>query len=404
MFTVCPKCALTLVVTAADLRVAQGYVRCGRCSNVFNALNALSDERQTDPHPAPHETASRPRLEPAPPPSTPPPQPEPPAPPEPAEQVAEFEEEFTAETALPPISASEEEQEEEEAELEFDPTSTSVEEVFVEAPGEDSAATGTFESIVLESGVTEEEIEASVAEEPPEPPPPDPDSELDQELLSLAKKIETQNRLPAPDFSSASQSIRASAAETLQELGVTPGDDDAEDDEEETNRAPAWVWRAGIATLVVLLIVQAIHHYRSDLAVIPQLSGPLTSIYGALGVSLEPRWNVGAYEVRQLGAASDPAAPEKLVVRASIKNGAPLAQPLPLLRVAVQDRFGNRIASSDVAPAAYAPNASASRERLASGQRMDVEMRFVDPGTEAVGFEIDACLAAPGGGVNCANH
>jgi predicted Zn finger-like uncharacterized protein len=45
MFTVCPKCALTLVVTAQDLRVAQGYVRCGRCSNVFNAIVALTDDR-----------------------------------------------------------------------------------------------------------------------------------------------------------------------------------------------------------------------------------------------------------------------------------------------------------------------------------------------------------------------
>src|SRR5215813_1811183 len=45
MFTVCPKCALTLVVTAADLRVAQGFVRCGRCSNVFNALARLAEDR-----------------------------------------------------------------------------------------------------------------------------------------------------------------------------------------------------------------------------------------------------------------------------------------------------------------------------------------------------------------------
>src|SRR5215469_1662040 len=45
MFTVCPKCALTLAVTATDLRVAQGYVRCGRCLNVFNALARLSEER-----------------------------------------------------------------------------------------------------------------------------------------------------------------------------------------------------------------------------------------------------------------------------------------------------------------------------------------------------------------------
>src|SRR5579863_473644 len=54
MFTICPKCALTLVVTAADLRVAQGHVRCGRCSSVFNALARLTEERQgtsTEPTP-----------------------------------------------------------------------------------------------------------------------------------------------------------------------------------------------------------------------------------------------------------------------------------------------------------------------------------------------------------------
>ena len=47
MFTVCPKCALTLVVTTEDLRVAQGYVRCGRCSSVFNALARLTEDRAT---------------------------------------------------------------------------------------------------------------------------------------------------------------------------------------------------------------------------------------------------------------------------------------------------------------------------------------------------------------------
>ena len=63
MFTVCPKCALTLAVTAADLRAGQGYVRCGRCANVFNALLGLSEESsggssQAAPPPAP----ARPRA------------------------------------------------------------------------------------------------------------------------------------------------------------------------------------------------------------------------------------------------------------------------------------------------------------------------------------------------------
>src|SRR5215475_15252439 len=65
MFTVCPKCALTLVVTAADLRVAQGYVRCGRCSSVFNALARLTDERQAAALEPPQTPADEPAEPPA---------------------------------------------------------------------------------------------------------------------------------------------------------------------------------------------------------------------------------------------------------------------------------------------------------------------------------------------------
>jgi predicted Zn finger-like uncharacterized protein len=43
VITLCPKCKLSLAVTAADLRVAQGQVRCGRCSAVFNALASLKE-------------------------------------------------------------------------------------------------------------------------------------------------------------------------------------------------------------------------------------------------------------------------------------------------------------------------------------------------------------------------
>ena len=63
MFTVCPKCTLTLVVTTVDLRAGQGYVRCGRCANVFNALIAL---REGEPGGGASDTAKRRLLETAP--------------------------------------------------------------------------------------------------------------------------------------------------------------------------------------------------------------------------------------------------------------------------------------------------------------------------------------------------
>jgi predicted Zn finger-like uncharacterized protein len=66
VITLCPKCKLSLAVTAADLRVAQGQVRCGRCTAVFNALASLQelpedsaglDADAEQPHP-PHQAES----------------------------------------------------------------------------------------------------------------------------------------------------------------------------------------------------------------------------------------------------------------------------------------------------------------------------------------------------------
>ncbi len=373
MFTVCPKCALTLVVTAADLRVAQGYVRCGRCSNVFNALNALSDDRHHTPedeaaHQQGHEApASEPEPEPA------------------GELLPDPEPDLEPEAEPDPPAE----------ELEFDPVATNVSDVFIEAQFDDAESTGTFESIVLEGGAADEDApDTEGAPVPESEPEADPDAQLQHELQSLAQRIEAQSHRPV------AQTLPKEVAATLQELEA--GDSDDQDPEEIDGRA--WVWRASIAVLGLLLVLQVLHHYRNDLAVNPRLTGLLTGVYGAFGVSLEPRWDVSAYDVRQLGAMSDPQNSDRLIVRASIKNAAPRPQPLPLLRVAVQDRFGNRIASRDVTAASYAPRSAASHASLASGERLDLEMRFVDPGEEAVGFEIDACLASAGGGVNCANR
>ena len=43
MYTQCPKCLTYFQVTAEHLKVAQGNVRCGQCSNVFSALGNLSE-------------------------------------------------------------------------------------------------------------------------------------------------------------------------------------------------------------------------------------------------------------------------------------------------------------------------------------------------------------------------
>jgi predicted Zn finger-like uncharacterized protein len=421
MFTVCPKCALTLVVTTEDLRVAQGYVRCGRCSSVFNALARLAEERQTPAEsltPAPPTPAASPPSES---PRTPPPAVKSNAP---APNV-------TDEDAIP-----------EEA-LEFDPSKTDVSSVFVEPPPNPqwTAATGTFKAMIAanqeaapaqdsDSQIDVEldpELLASILNvEPPAPPvpraetaapppakpaaisrprpppreaPPAADAATDASSVAPqpAPRHVAQPARPAPEAP-----VSAPSAANL--VRVLRKRRPAEDVDERTMaRLLPHLWRAGAAVALLVLLGQIVNHYRDQLAATARFHRSLTALYASLGVPLVPRWDVRAYEVRQLGASVEPASSGLITVRASIKNAAPQPQPLPLLRVTLQDRFGNRIAARDVAPPSYLPHATPASAYLSAGERIDAEMGFVDPGANAVGFEIDACLPTRGGEVTCAN-
>jgi predicted Zn finger-like uncharacterized protein len=419
MFTVCPKCALTLVVTAGDLRVAQGYVRCGRCSNVFNAIVGLSDDRQKAAAKAAINAPQRqaPATAAPPPPPPPPPQPEP-------EPEIEFETDDTATTGENEALYAEPEPLDvlPESALEFNPASTDVSKVFVAGESNDERS-GTFETIVLRAD-EEESLELARDEQPAEeeeaaPEEPPEDDYVDHELRSLAARIDAQAAAapkaprpapPPPRFVSESEQgpvARAPAAQTVAgRQSARAAAAVAESLAPPARPAPdamTYVWPAAAVFALLLLAMQVVHHYRHDLATDPRFNRTLTSLYAKLGVPLVPRWDLTSYEVRQLGASTGAETRGQLLVRASLKNSAAHSLPLPLLRVIVQDRYGNRIASRDVAPRGYVPGAVPESALLGPGQRLDAEMVFVDPGQQAVGFEIDACLPSPEGPITCAN-
>jgi predicted Zn finger-like uncharacterized protein len=379
MFTVCPKCALTLTVTAADLRTAQGFVRCGQCTNVFNALLALSDERQqttsvqaavvVEPPAQEEESVEEDSVY--------------------AEEIHEEEnhEEGLHEDLAPAEleheeSVSDEDNSVEQTSLEFNPAAADVAEIFVEPETISSdEVTGTYEAIVLRTPAPPV-IEEHVA-------PKSADEELNDQLESLAARIEAarQNQLAQTN------------------TGLQPRLVPFELEGRAAPREPRpLLWRAALAALALLFIAQALNHYRDELAVKPRLHRPLTALYALFGVSLAPRWNLAAYEVHQLGASAATQNAGQLTVRASVRNDAEQPQPLPLLRVTLLDRFGNRLASRDVPPRAYLGGApAASVALLPPGERVDAQMAFVDPGKNAVGFEIDACLPGASARVHCAN-
>lgn len=157
---------------------------------------------------------------------------------------------------------------------------------------------------------------------------------------------------------------------------------------------------AATVALVLVLAVQAVHFWRDDLAKSP-LTGPwLLGTYQWLGLDVDTPTDINAFDLRQWGAASDPAQPGRLRLRASIVNRAAFAQPYPLLRLSLQDRFGTTIGTRDVRPDEYLPGGGGAG-LLGAAERADAEIVFVDPGREAVGFELAVCLDSADG-IRCA--
>jgi predicted Zn finger-like uncharacterized protein len=163
-------------------------------------------------------------------------------------------------------------------------------------------------------------------------------------------------------------------------------------------RRPWWLsllLGAGVGVLGLALVAQAVNYWRDTLAQHPIFGPPLQELYARLGVPLEPHWDLAAYEVKQWGATSD-VKPGTLRVRASIVNRAARAQPHPLLRVTLLDRFSGKVARREFAPAEYLPGHVAPTALLAPGARVDADLVIADPGSEAIGFELDVCLARHG--------
>jgi predicted Zn finger-like uncharacterized protein len=435
MFTVCPKCALTLVVSAADLRVAQGYVRCGRCSSVFNALARLSDEQQ----------AAVSEGEPA---AAPAPEPETRAQEERAD-LSPLEEALgrPEEAETPELPRNADEPVSENA-LEFNPETTDVGAVFVQPPPNPQWTAGPpsepppaeLPRPAPPRAPEPQELAPPVPAAPPsaEPPARPPRDSTSEPGKAAAGAAIRRAALPG---GSARTAVRHAPPHARPQAGAStrlgsgaarepePGAREAQAPHTPEEALPAaldlntveratphgiaarcrfsreepQVWGAGVVLGLVLLTAQIVNHYRDELAATPRFNRPLTAFYASLGVQLVPRWDPRAYEVRQLGASADAAGSGILTVRASIKNSGRQPQPLPLLRVTLQDRFGNTIAARDVAPRFYVPPTVPESSYLASGQRIDAEMGFLDPGANALGFEIDACLPASGGGITCAN-
>lgn len=351
MLTQCPNCQTTFRITSEILRVAHGQVRCGRCHTQFDALERLIEE---------DDTAARSGLFQA------PPQPEQIEVEEPAEQ-----EDITLEGRHIEISGTYRVMDDpDEPQVRHETT-----EEWVEIEDLDN------EELTPEADgiVVEEDVDASEAERA---------AIAHSRSMTAPSRIEDedreQNRFARRLAAAASADRRARETELsiseLESLAPAP------------KRRSTLTWAALAVPLTLLLVVQIVHHYRSELARDPRFGEPIVNVYSALGLTLTPDWQLHAYEIKQWGVLSDPTRPGTLKVRASITNRADFPQPYPLLRLVLEDRWGDQVRARDFEPIEYLdPGVSAAR-MLPPGQPTNATIDIVDPGPDAEGFRFDICL------------
>jgi predicted Zn finger-like uncharacterized protein len=168
-------------------------------------------------------------------------------------------------------------------------------------------------------------------------------------------------------------------------------------------RRRSWAWGVGALLLALTLAAQWVHQHRQDLARDARVGPALRSVYSSLGMPLAPSWDLSAFEVRQWGAdEAPPPAGGMMIVRASLKNGASFAQPMPLLRLEFEDRFGASVARRDFEPREYLEDPAQATRLLGAGASTGAELAIVDAASDAVGYRLDVCMRNDDGAVRCA--
>ncbi len=395
MYTRCPKCDTVFHISREQLEAAGGDVRCGRCSGIFNAREALSETLA-----GLNAAGDQARLGPS------------------ARDEADTPENdasASSDRTLNDPAADD-------AILEFNLPDDQWGEVFIDGELDDAntrtvvadSRFGTADadditdprdngfSDSLPSAVANEELAGEDEEEA---------GILVEE--SDASEIELYFGSTFPG--DVREAADAEAAARIDTLTAEAREDPAGGNEtfpgapaQGAPAGPRWQRRLfwGFACFILLagVLAQLVHLNRDDWAALPWAGNLIEGAYRMAGSPLDPHWNVNAYRIVAAAAAAQSQAEDTLRIRAEIENTAERAQPYPLVRLTLTDRWGDGISARVLEPREYAGANEGSVRLLEPGQPFEADIMVVDPGDDAFGFELAVCLRDAQRRVQCSDQ
>jgi predicted Zn finger-like uncharacterized protein len=337
MQTRCSACGTTFRITAEQLKLRQGRVRCGRCHYVFNALEALVvDEApngggllKQDAKPAAAERpaakpAAKPIAAPPPAPATPPPAEAPPllkAPP--------------AQLSLPPPPQA--------------------------APRRPSPPPAARESAR-----------------------PAPKFPMDGEfaLTSIDEVVyatDTPRALNDREFE----------LPDIPPLVIPHTMAEPEPLLHEAPRRATWPWTLGSVLALLALGAQAAYVYRVDITVLrPDLRPTLAAACAQIGCELPLPQQIKLIDIEASDLNPDPTTKSHLRLTATLKNRAAYAQQFPDIELTLTDTLDRPLASRVLAPADYLAANRSAASGFAAREDLAINVPFEVAGTTASGYRL----------------
>jgi predicted Zn finger-like uncharacterized protein len=184
---------------------------------------------------------------------------------------------------------------------------------------------------------------------------------------------------------------------------VPPWDTESTDEERASIRRVLPAKRSiGIAAALILALgVQLVHYNRDALAAHPNWGSRVRAAYALIGQDLYPAWNLDAYRISGSEAVAGRSAPMALDVIANVVVTGERAVGLPLIRVALRDRWSNPVASRVFVAQEYLRDFAEWPVMLSPGTSLPVEISVADPGADAHGYVVDVCLPRRASGLQC---
>ncbi|HEX7369770.1 MAG TPA: DUF3426 domain-containing protein [Rhodanobacteraceae bacterium] len=412
MYTQCPQCKTIYEIDEDALQASLGIVRCGECSERFDALRTLSDALPASADAALPEhdpesvtptlteavsadainAAAKRRRKRAPKPAAPA-KVEPPSAPSPGNRAPEHDwltpqsgartQALIADAAgIPPEAI----QGDDPAWLVIDlPIQTSFNELDIipMAPLEEDAvpvtksvAASTQASAASEPLGDARTVDVLAIDAPTEAAPESPRPELAGEVDSSGSGA----AVPAIDAAPADAS----------EPGVTETESSTEPiylpPRPRRIRRSDWLWALGCLLLALALAAQLAWAKRAALVLNPATQAWTLRACANLDCQLPPIRDIAKLELLSRDIRPDPDRAGALMITATLRNDAPFRQPWPVVVVELSNLDNTPVAMRRFRPVEYMPNPARRAAGITSGTTAAVAFEVADPGKQAVNF------------------